>query len=74
MKWKNLKRGMCPNCNKSLFNGMTITEGGTIEEMEQGIMSGKMIHHDCGFMISEHRFNSIVHGIIQSDLAKKNRR
>jgi len=60
MKWFNLKNNRCPECNGDFTKGLDVTEGGTIEEMEAGDMSGKMFIHHCGFMITEKRYKEIV--------------
>lgn len=60
MKWFNLKQNKCPQCSKDFLKGLEITEGGTLEQMERGDMSGKMMMHPCGFMITEQRYKEVV--------------
>lgn len=68
MKWYNLKTNRCPQCNKSFLKGLEVTAGGTLEAMESGDVSGKMMIHPCGFMITEQKYKEIVSGMVIKNL------
>lgn len=58
--WKLLLQNRCPKCHRDLAVGLEETEGGCIDEMEDGDMTDKMLHHSCGFMISQRKWNTLV--------------
>lgn len=68
MKWFNLKNNRCPQCNKDFMKGLEVTEGGTIDAMEAGDMSDKMLIHPCGFMITETKYKQVVSGMVVESL------
>lgn len=68
LKWSNLKISRCPKCNRDFLKGLEITEGGTLDSMESGDMTGKMMMHPCGFMITEQRYLEIVSGMVIREL------
>ncbi len=47
MNWNNLTKNKCPNCNKDFMKGLTVSKS-------TGVM-----HHPCGFMISERKYAEI---------------
>lgn len=55
MKWNNLKRNKCPQCNKDLITGMESTTGG-------------LIYCGCGFKISPKRMSEIVTSQVNRDI------
>lgn len=69
MNWKILKDNKCPRCHGDFIKGMIVTEGGKIDEMIAGDMTGKMlIHQPCSFMITEQRYKEIVSGIVEKEI------
>lgn len=68
LNWHKLKSNRCPKCNKDFVKGLEITEGGKIYHMIAGDMSDKMMHHPCGFMITESRYKEIVESQILKSL------
>lgn len=75
MKWINLKNNKCPCCNKDFVKGLVVTSGGKIDDMVAGDLSGKMMIHPCGFMITEQRYKEIISSqvtkILNESLCKK---
>lgn len=61
MKWFNLRRNMCPKCNKSFVNGLTHDK------------ATLMLHHNCGFSITEQKYQQIVSGMVNFDLEERDR-
>jgi hypothetical protein len=69
MNWNIIKDNRCPRCHKDFTKGMEITEGGKLDDMIAGDMTGKMIiHTPCGFMITEQRYKEIVSGIVEKEI------
>lgn len=54
MKWENLRKNKCPQCNKDFMNGLEI------KKIENPTGSTQMFIHKCGFKIHEDKFKSIV--------------
>lgn len=52
MKWFNLRKNKCPQCNKDFLTGLQITNDAN------GIPT--IFNHKCGFKISEQRYREIV--------------
>jgi len=57
LKWWNLKKNKCPKCNKDFTN----VKVKVYEAMA-------ILHHPCGFKISEQRFKEIASGQVEQDL------
>lgn len=60
MNWNILKNNRCPRCHGDFTKGLEVTPGGKIDDMISGDMSDSMMHHKCGFMITESRYREIV--------------
>lgn len=60
MRWGNLKKNLCPECNKDLMDGLEV------EVKENG---QKLMKHPCGFKIYEKRFSEIVNSQVTANLA-----
>ncbi len=60
MKWSNLKNNRCPECNKDFTKGLEITPGGRFKEDGELDMNDNMLHHPCGFMITESKYKEII--------------
>ncbi len=58
MNWFNLKKNVCPKCNKDFMEGL----------MTYPTDSGQTLAHPCGFKISEQRFKEIVSGMVDGEL------
>jgi hypothetical protein len=63
LRWDNLPRNRCPKCNRDFARGLSVTQGGRIDDLERGDVSGSMMIHKCGFMITEQRYLEIISGI-----------
>lgn len=57
MNWQNLKINKCPKCDKSLISNFWTMYG--------------MIHHKCGFKISEKRYQQIVSSQVNEELEEE---
>lgn len=57
LKWWNLKRNKCPQCNKDWAMDLTAVDG--------------LLAHGCGFKIRESKYKSIVAGMVESELPVK---
>lgn len=66
MKWENLKKNKCPQCNKDLLKGM----GSEVIRGSSGREFGRTITHPCGFKISDRKFNEIVSGMVCDQLER----
>ena len=58
MKWENLKKNKCPQCNKDFTTGLKIESN----------MQPTLFIHKCGFKIYEKRMNEIVSDMNTKDV------
>ena len=58
MKWENLKKNKCPQCNKDFLKGLkTIPVSGE-----------QLMLHPCGFKITEQRYKEVVSSMVSKEL------
>lgn len=57
MKWDNLKKNRCPQCNGDLATSTRVET-----------TTGSGLKHKCGFTISDRKFEQIVSERINKDL------
>lgn len=60
MRWLLLKTNRCPQCSKDFMKGLIVTPGGKIDDQGEMDMRDNMMHHPCGFMITESEYKRIV--------------
>lgn len=58
LKWGNLKKNKCPQCEKDFTKGLKV-------------VLGTLMTHTCGFGISEQRYKEIVSGMVEKQLSQR---
>lgn len=58
MNWPNLKKNICPQCNKDFIKGLSVESN----------MQPTTLTHSCGFRIREQRYKEIVAGMVEKGL------
>lgn len=61
MKWSNLKKNKCPQCDKDFMIGL----------IRAPFINNPLLQHPCGFKIRERRYSQIVTSQVTKELEKQ---
>lgn len=63
MKWENLRKNKCPQCNKDFMKGLLVSESQSLVK-SKGVdcynHNTSIFIHKCGFKISQNKFKELT--------------